>query len=195
MQPGQSASPGSSTVSKSKAHTTPRNPGAPGTGKGKDRAQSRGYSHASLFPPISSVSSSATTYSAVASERFASPPTPTPSHAGGNSPRPRSPPVMPAGAGESRSVQRSAGTSVRGGATPQQFNWRSRGVGLYARQVVAAHGYPFGIFPTIASIQADLAPEDWYNALQERIDCSTPELISALVDAMRKDLGLLSLSE
>ena len=63
-------------------------------------------------------------------------------------------------------------------------------VGLYARHVVHRYGYPFATFAIIASVQAESAPEDWHQALQERINGSTHEFISALVNGMCRDLGL-----
>lgn len=190
MQQGQATSSGSGSASKHMTHTTPQNPGPHGTGKGKGRAQSRGSSHPTVFPSISSVASvSSVTTSSAATERLASPPTPTPSHVRAHSSRPRSPPVIPVGIGRSP-VQSSAGALEQGVATPRSHNRRSRDAGFYARQVVSAYRYPFGIFPIIASVQAESAPEDWSSELGRRINDSTPEFISALVDGMRQDLGL-----
>ena len=79
---------------------------------------------------------------------------------------------------------------MQGGTTLGPQAQGHRGVGLYARQTVVAHGFPFRIFQIITSVQGELAPEEWYAALQQRIDDSTDEFISALVDSMRKDLRL-----
>ena len=79
---------------------------------------------------------------------------------------------------------------MQGGATLAPRDRRSRGAGLHARQTVLAHGHSFGLFDIIASVQRESAPEDWSAVLLQRISGSTPQFISALVDAMRKDLNL-----
>ena len=97
---------------------------------------------------------------------------------------------MPVGTSASRSIRQSGGASVRGDAILGPHDQRPSGVGLHARQAVLAHGYSFSLFPVIASVQQELAPEDWSDALLQRIDGSTPEFVSALVDSMRKDCRL-----
>lgn len=191
------AQPGSPTVSKRTTHTTTQNPGIDRTGKGKGRAQSRVPLPSATLSSVStasSMSSSSATRSVVGGQS-ASPPTPIPSHVDANSPRPRSLPNTPVGGTATRSSRQPAVTPVQRGTTPRPRDQRPRDAGFHARQTVAAYGYPFRIFRIIASVQEELAPEDWSNALRERIDDSTHEFISALVASMRKDLRLPPLSE
>ena len=185
--------PGSPTAQKHTTHTATQNQGTPSTGKGKSRAQSRvPLPSASFSPvsPVSSISSPSSTARSVVGGQSASPSTPIPSHVDAVSSRLRSLPNTPVGTTATRSSRQPAGVRVQGGTTLGPQAQGHRGVGLYARQTVVAHGFPFRIFPIIASVQGELAPEEWYAALQQRIDDSTDEFISALVDSMRKDLRL-----
>ena len=116
------------------------------------------------------------------------PHTPTPSHVGAHSPRRSSPPVTPVSA-------RSAEAPAPGGATVGPRGQGLRDAGFHARHVVARYRYPFSTFAIIASVQAESAPEDWYDVLQQRIQGSTHEFVSALVNGMRKDLGLPPLAQ
>ena len=102
---------------------------------------------------------------------------------------------MPVGTSASQPVRRSGGAPVQGGATLGPRDQRFNGAGLHARQAVLAHGYPFSLFPIIASVQRESAPEDWSAVLLERIEGSTPEFVSALVASMRRDVNLPRLPE
>ena len=125
-------------------------------------------------------------------EQLTSPSAPTPLYVGSNN-SPRSLPITSATANAPRSARSSAGVPIRRSAIPRPRDQSAGSAGSHTRRVVATYGHPPRVLEIVALVQADYAPDAWFNALWSRIDGCTDEFIAALVSAMREDLGLTQL--